>query len=250
MSTPLSRPATMDGLFLWVLHRFAEAFEEHAVVKGGIGLRLLDCPRFTNDIDYVFVPYRSKNEVRARLERVLREIDGARVDVAVHSKMIRATLQVDAARIQIEANVSTHCATVPMSTAGLARPLGQLPRIVRMMAPDAALAHKLAAWNERRLLRDLYDAYFLAVRAGASVDMGVLTSRLARIESRHPEIGGRKKMTIVQFAAALRTAAETVDERTVNEQLAPLLPPEDIAGLVPRLRSALLGLVDRLATAK
>ena len=36
MKPILQRPATAQGLFVWVLHRFAEVFEEHAVVKGGI----------------------------------------------------------------------------------------------------------------------------------------------------------------------------------------------------------------------
>ncbi len=72
--TTLPRPATPDGLFLWVMHRFAEVFEDHAIIKGGMALRLMDCPRSTTDIDYVFVPYRSKNDVRARIESVLAEI--------------------------------------------------------------------------------------------------------------------------------------------------------------------------------
>jgi len=57
MKPILQRPATAQGLFVWVLHRFAEVFEEHAVVKGGIALALHDCPRSTTDIDYVFMPY-------------------------------------------------------------------------------------------------------------------------------------------------------------------------------------------------
>jgi hypothetical protein len=68
MTVPLQRPATVDGLFLWVMHRFAEVFEEHAVLKGGIALRLLDCPRSTTDIDYVFVPFRSKTGITGRSE--------------------------------------------------------------------------------------------------------------------------------------------------------------------------------------
>jgi hypothetical protein len=52
MTARLDRPATQDGLFLWVMHRFSEVFEKHAVLKGGMALRLLDCPRRTMDIDY------------------------------------------------------------------------------------------------------------------------------------------------------------------------------------------------------
>ena len=47
MTARLDRPATRDGLFLWVMHRFAEVFENHAVLKGGMALRLVDCPRRT-----------------------------------------------------------------------------------------------------------------------------------------------------------------------------------------------------------
>ena len=48
---------TRDELFVQIMHRFAEAFEDHAIIKGGMALRLLDSPRATTDIDYVFVPY-------------------------------------------------------------------------------------------------------------------------------------------------------------------------------------------------
>ena len=94
MTVPLQRPATADGLFLWVMHRFAEVFEEHAVLKGGIALRLLDCPRSTTDIDYVFVPFRSRAEIVDRVRHVLAELSGATVEVAVHSKMLRARVTV------------------------------------------------------------------------------------------------------------------------------------------------------------
>ena len=183
MTVPLRRPATADGLFLWVLHRFAEVFEEHAVLKGGMALRLFDCPRSTNDVDYVFVPYRSKADIRGAIARVLGELPDATIDIATHSKMIRAHVRVDAAAIQIEANVSLTCPSTSMPTGELARQQGQPSRVVRVMAPGAALAHKLAAWNERRLVRDLYDAWFLSARIGAKVDDAVLDERLRRIDS-------------------------------------------------------------------
>ncbi|MEQ9501632.1 MAG: hypothetical protein RIT81_32475 [Deltaproteobacteria bacterium] len=36
---------TRDELFLFVMHRFSEVFEQHAVPKGGMALRLLDSTR-------------------------------------------------------------------------------------------------------------------------------------------------------------------------------------------------------------
>ena len=246
MTTPLPRPATVDGLFLWVLHRFAEVFADHAVLKGGIALRLLDCPRSTTDIDYVFVPYRSKTQIRNRIEEVLHEVDGGRVTVAVHSKMVRASLQVDDARIQIEANVDLTCDATAMPTAEFARAQGQPSRLVRIMTPATALAHKLAAWNERRLMRDLYDVYFLSVRIGAEADRAVLDKRLARIESRHPALASRKRMSRAELAADLRSAAESMNDRQLREELAPLLPRDELTGLLPRIRSAVVRQAERL----
>ncbi|MCB9876807.1 MAG: nucleotidyl transferase AbiEii/AbiGii toxin family protein [Planctomycetes bacterium] len=246
MKARLDRPATPDRLFVWVLHRFAEVFEEHAVVKGGIALRLHDCPRSTTDIDYVFVPFRSKKDVVARLKTVLAELEGADVEVETHSKMIRARIVVDGAAIQIEANVDVECPSVVVPTADFALRQGQPSRLVRVMALERALAHKLAAWNERRLLRDLYDVYYLAARLGAKVDVAALQKRLRKVESRLPALKGKKSMTMGEFAAALRRAAERVDDATVRDQLAPVLPGDEVEGLVPRLRAGVIKVVEGL----
>lgn len=246
MKARLKRPATVDGLFLWVLHRFAEVFEEHAIVKGGIALRLLDCPRSTTDVDYVFVPFRSKSEVVGRIRDVLGEIDGAEVRVKVHSKMIRADLRVDGVAIQIEGNVDLECPSLAVPTAGIALAEGQPSRLVRVMGLDRALAHKLAAWNERRLLRDLFDVYYLVARLQAKPEMEVLRRRLAKIESRLPSMRKRKSMTLAEFAEQLERELLAVDGERLAEELAPVLPAEELAGLLPRLRAGVRRVVEWL----
>ena len=246
MTVPLPRPASPDGLFLWVMHRFAEAFEDHAILKGGIALRLFECPRSTTDIDYVFVPFRSKKDVRGRIEEILGEIEGAEVAVAVHSKMLRASIRVDSAAIQIEVNVDTECPAMPVPTGGFAIAQGQPSRIVRVMTLDCALAHKLAAWNERRLLRDLYDCYFLAGRLGEKPDVDVLDQRLARVESRLPRLKKRKQMTRAELASELRSAADSLTESALREELGPILPAEELVALVPRMRSVIVRIAELL----
>ena len=228
------------------MHRFAEVFGEHAVLKGGMALRLVDSPRSTNDIDYVFVPFASTNDIVDRVREVLAEIEGAHVDLAVHSKMLRAELRVDAVAIQVEANVTMHCASVPMATGGLARSVSQPSRVVRVLSPDHALAHKLAAWNERRLVRDLYDAYFLLARAAVEPALDVLDERLARIESRLPQMRSRRRMTRPEFAQELREAAAALSDSDLERELAGSLPPEELAGLALRIRAALLRQVERM----
>jgi hypothetical protein len=247
MSVNLVRPATADGLFLWVMHRFAEVFEEHAIVKGGMALRLFDCPRSTTDVDYVFVPFTSKNEIVAQLKVVLAEVEGGTVEVKVQSKMIRASLRVDAVAIQIEANVDIECPSVAVPTASFAMGQGQPSRLVRVMSLERALAHKLAAWNERRLLRDLYDVYYLTVRLGAEPDREALLQRLQHVESRLPALKKRKSMTLSGLLVDLGNARDGLEEARVRDELAPVLPKDEVEGLVPRLRAAITKVIEGLS---
>lgn len=250
MKPVLPRPATVDGLFVWVLHRFAEVFEQHAIVKGGIALRLFDCPRSTTDLDYVFVPFTSKKTVASRLRATLAEIEDAVVEVQVHSKIIRAQLRVDAAAIQIEANVDIACPSMAVPTASFALRQGQPSRLVRVIAPDRALASKLAAWNERRLLRELYDVYYLGVRLGAVPDVQELQRRLRHVDSRLPALRRRKTMSLEQFVDELRGAAAAIDEVAVRNELAPVLPADEVEGLVPRLRGGTQKVIELLERAR
>jgi len=249
MTLPIDRPATPDGLFVWVLHRFAEVFEEHAVLKGGIALRLLGCPRMTTDIDYVFVPYASKLDIAPRIEQVLRELDGADVAVAQHSKMLRARLHVDGAAIQIEANAEREYPARALPTGTFARTQGRPSRLVRVETLERALANKLAAWNERRLLRDLYDVYYLAGPLGARPDLDALFGRLASVESRLPRLRKRRSMTLAELLQALRVEVTALGDDRLHDELAPVLPGDELEGLVGRLRAGVIQVIDRLERA-
>jgi hypothetical protein len=178
---------------------------------------------------------------------VLSEIEGASIEVRVHSKTIRASVRLDAVAIQIEASVDMECPSMAVPTAGLAIAEGQPSRLVRVMGLDRALTHKLAAWNERRLLRDLFDVYYLVARLGAKPELAVLRKRLSKFESRLPALRKRKSMTLSVFAAELRREVDAVEEGRVADELAPVLPADELAGLVPRLRAAVLRVVEWVA---
>ncbi len=244
MTTRLDRPATVDGLFLWAMHRFSEVFEDHAVLKGGVAFRLLDSPRYTTDIDFVFVPFTSKNEIRSEIEEVLSGLPDAEVRIDIHSRMIRAMVRVDEAQIQIEVNVAPECGTVPMATGGFARSLGHPSQVIRMMSPAHALADKIAAWNERRLARDLYDSYFLFARLETQPEIGVLDARLAHVDSRIPRLRRKRSMSRKELADELRAAAREVTAERLRQEIEALLPPEEMAGLDLRLKAALHRLAD------
>jgi predicted nucleotidyltransferase component of viral defense system len=231
---------------LWIMHRFAEVFEEHAVLKGGMALRLMDCPRHTVDIDYVFVPFVSKKEVAARVREVLGEIEDAEIDIRLHSKMLRAELRIDGAAVLIEANVAERCPSIPMSTGSFARSYGQPAQVVRIMSPAVALSHKLAAWNERRLLRDLYDCTFLSARAGVVPDDEVLDARLSNIESRLPDMRRRRTMSRSDLATELRDGVNGLSDGDCERELSGLLPVNELAGLALRIRAAVAKLADHV----
>jgi hypothetical protein len=231
---------------LWIMHRFAEVFEEHAVLKGGMALRLMDCPRHTVDIDYVFVPFVSKQEVAARVREVLGEIEDAEIDIRLHSKMLRAELRIDGAAVLIEANVAERCPSIPMSTGSFARSYGQPAQVVRIMSPAVALSHKLAAWNERRLLRDLYDCTFLSARAGVVPDDEVLDARLSNIESRLPNMRRRRTMSRSDLATELRDGVNGLSDGDCERELSGLLPVNELAGLALRIRTGVTKLADHV----
>ncbi|MGB3562731.1 MAG: nucleotidyl transferase AbiEii/AbiGii toxin family protein [Thermoanaerobaculia bacterium] len=244
--TTLERPATPDGLFLWVMHRFASLFDQHAILRGGMALRLLDSPRSTTDIDYVFVPYTSKREVKDLIEEAMAGLVDASVEISLHSKMIRARVRVDDAQIQIEINVATQCPAIPMATGNFARSLGKPSQVVAVMHFDTALAEKVAAWNERRLIRDLYDCYFLVGRLGTQLDLERLDQRLSKIESRVPSLRNRKQMTRRQLAKELKEGLDSLEQEKVEDELRPLFPPEELPGLALRIRASLSRIVEEL----
>jgi len=246
MSVSFPVNVTQDSVFLWIIHRFAEVFNEHAILKGGMVLRLLNSVRSTNDLDYVFVPYNSKKDILADLNRVFNEIPGGKITTSLSSKAIRIYIKVAQVSVQVEANVSKECKSLAISTTEFASQLNEIGRIVRIMSLDVALANKLAAWNERRLYRDLYDIYFLFRIVKIMPHMDTLLSRLKKIQSRIPRIKNIKKMSLADFLAELEKAIDTLSQKSIEEQLAPLLLREEYIGLDIKIKAALNELIVKL----
>jgi hypothetical protein len=160
--------------------------------------------------------------------------------------MLRAEIRIDEAAIQLEVNVALECESTAMSTGGYALGLGQPARIVRIMSADWALANKLAAWNERRILRDLYDCYFYVARLGALPNAQVIDQRLTQIQSRLPALKGRKTMTRGDLATALRKQAADLTQASLKVELGGLLPEDECSGLDLRMKSATVKLAEWL----
>lgn len=131
-----------------------------------------------------------------------------------------------------------------MSSSLLSTPYGRPARIIRIMEPSAAFAHKIAAWNERELMRDLYDIYQYETVFGISPNMGILELRLKKARS-YANIKAAKDLS--SLSSKLGKAAAELNESALQE-LEPLLSAEELAGLGLRMKPALKSLIIKLAT--
>jgi hypothetical protein len=209
-------------------------------------LTLFDAPRKTLDLDYVFVPYKSKNEIYDKLLSIANEIEDSKIEVSKNSKAIRIIVRVYKSIAQIEANVALECKSDTISTNSLALKLNTLPRLIKIMSLDVALSHKLAAWNERRLYRDLYDIYFIFKRLGISPDLNTLEQRLNKINSRLKQSSKVKKMSVSEFRIELLATVKTLTQLQLSKELELTLSNHELSGLALKIRSAIIELCDSI----
>ncbi|MFT5241338.1 MAG: putative nucleotidyltransferase component of viral defense system [Candidatus Promineifilaceae bacterium] len=236
--------AKEQQLLARVLDLFAQRFDKKAVLRGGMVLRVLGSPRLTNDLDYVFIPYKSKKDIVEEIVTCLRSIEGADLDYSLNSKCLRVVLTVDQTTIQIEAKVAMDVETTTTSTRLFSSQFDLPPRIIHVVDTKVALANKMAAWNERRLVRDIYDTWFL-LQMNATPDTATLEQRLrkpaySRLVKKQDYFPGRTCNEFYDFIRA--NVAELSDEQIVDE-LSDYLPPEEATGLALLFRAALVKLV-------
>jgi len=207
-------------------------------------LRVLGSPRLTNDLDYFFVPYKSKKDIVAEIVTCLRFLEGAALDYSLNSKCLRVALTVDQTTIQVEAKVAMEVETTTASTRLFSSQFDLPPRIIHVVDTNNALANKMAAWNERRLVRDIYDIWFL-LQMSASPDTATLERRLrkpsySRLVKKEDYFRGR---TCSEFYDFLRGWVAALSEKQIVDELSDYLPPEETSGLVLLFRAALARLL-------
>lgn len=233
-----------EDLMLFLINLFGEKFPQSAILKGGMALRLLDCPRFTNDLDYIFIPFKSKKDIVDEVCALLDEQEGLNYEYSLNSKCLRIRVESNGVLTQIEINVAETCPAVPISTSALAIGTGQLSRIIKIMDYRAAMAHKLAAWNERKLVRDLYDLNFYYTFLKVLPEPEILSERLKSVSSTR-RIKKPKSMSLAQLIENLRLTLNKLTPEDIKE-LADYLPAENLPGLEVRLRANLLKFCDEL----
>lgn len=232
----------VEDLISWIVDFFSERFGNSAILKGGLSLRLLHSPRYTNDADYVFVPFRSKNAVKTLVESALDSVKDLSYESSMNSKALRILISFGGQSAQVEIAAEESCKSIPISSSLLSVPYGRPARIVRIMEPGISFAHKIAAWNERELSRDLYDIYQYESLFKTRPDLETLNLRLQKARSYAGIVAAKN---IGNLIGKLRNAAENLSDERIAD-LRPLLNEEELAGLAFRLRPSLLALIETL----
>ncbi|MBD3390983.1 MAG: hypothetical protein GF418_02945 [Chitinivibrionales bacterium] len=235
-----------EGLMVWLMHFLADRFGNSAVLKGGMELRLLNCPRHTNDIDYVFVPFSSEKDVARLVVGALDEVPDLRVRHTLNSKCLRCICEHNDIQVQLEINVAGECETEELTTADLARQYNLQGRIVRGIRFDVALAHKIAAWNERGLVRDIYDCSFMVDILGIRPCMPTLNRRLDSSQLRTGRSTRKVSMSVKDLVEKLRKTTASLSAAGVAEQMRDYLTPEELPGLDKKIRVGVSRLISML----
>lgn len=230
-------------LLALVLDRFAERFDRSAILRGGMVLRILGSARYTNDLDYVFVPFGSRNDIVEDVLACLNSIPDASVSHSLNSKCLRILFTLDKTTVQIEVKVARAMKTT-LATTKLFSPQYNFPkRVIPVVDHSISLANKLAAWNERRLVRDIYDIWFF-IQMNIVPDIETLEARLKKptYSMLVPTADRYRGSSIGEFYAFVRDrVAELTDEQITN-QLLDYLTPDELVGLPMMMRAALVKL--------
>lgn len=232
---------------IWIMNLLADRFGSHAILKGGMELRLFDCPRHTNDLDYIFIPYSSKTEIKDAILDALKTDPRVTATCTMNSKCIQYLIGYDALRVQLEVNIALDCASQELTTASLARTQNQQGRIIRGMHLGTALSHKLAAWNERGLIRDLYDVYYLTIMLKVKPDSAILKQRLATIESRLKGVKKKRSMSMTEFISKLETEAKSLTPEMTTSEMRDYLQTGELPGLDRKIVRGIQQIIEYLS---
>jgi len=228
----------MERLLVEVIDRMAARFEGQAVLRGGMALRVLGCERLTNDVDYLMVPFQSKKDVVADVLEVLGGLEGVQVSHTLNSKCLRVVLRRGTVVAQVEIKVGETAPVRVLSTKGMVERMGLAPRLIPVLDFPVALADKMAAWNERRLMRDVYDIWFF-LRMGVLPEQSRLEARLrkpqySRLVPAHRHL---REATLSALYTQLREEVNGLTDADVAEQLRDYVPEAELVGLAPRFKA-------------
>jgi hypothetical protein len=238
-----------EQFLIWLIGHMSDTFGPKVILRGGMILRLLDSPRETHDLDYAFTGFDSKKQIVNPIIDSFKDYEQIAVHHALHSTAARfdVVLNNDRGRFHVivEARVTKDCPSISISTGQTATKYHLEPRLILTMKHEVALANKLAAWVERRLVRDLYDAYYYYRFVGIRPDLKTLSSRLKKLS--YFDKGLRKtaprSLSMNEFCDLIVDKMQDLDDKAIQAELVNL-DPASLPGLSLKIRSALLEIAD------
>ncbi|MGL1934998.1 MAG: nucleotidyl transferase AbiEii/AbiGii toxin family protein [Fibrobacterales bacterium] len=233
-----------DTFFLWVFELFSKEFPSHAILKGGMSLRLLGCPRNTKDLDFLFIPYSSKKEVAPLIDSVLKKYPEIEYDLKVHSTCIVCKLNYNNIQIAVDVTVTESIDTIPVTTEVLSSQYNHPNFIIRTVSYENALANKIGAWIERRLMRDIYDIHFYISTLRVNPDMLILNNRISNITSRREK--SLKLLTLPELTSLLDSFCQELTLTSLQIELNEYFSEMDLIGLDMKIKVSLQKLIDYL----
>jgi len=228
-----------QALLAQIIDLFAQRFDRNAVLCGGMVLRILGSPRLTNDLDYAFIPFKSKKDIVVDIINCLKQIPGAEIRHSINSKCLRVIITVGDTSVQVEAKTAMKIATSTTSTRLLSPLFNLPPRTIKILDFPLAMANKMAAWNERRLIRDLYDIWFFC-RMNIRPDEDTLNKRLFKPDYSRAVKKSEyfKGSSTDDFFDLLRNMCASLKDSDIEKELSDYLPAHEIAGLSDMFRAA------------
>jgi hypothetical protein len=126
-----------------------------------------------------------------------------------------------------------------LTSAPLARIHHREARAIQVMDFSVALANKLSAWLDRRLMRDWYDIHFF-LNMGVKPDLEVLEKRLKKpVYARNVQaFWGKPPIAIPAFLEFLKGETLKLEDGKVSEALSDILPETERIGLALRIKAS------------
>lgn len=211
----------LEKLLLEIIHLMSQKYANNAILKGGMQLRLMNSPRHTNDVDYVFPEKTSRKTLLKELKTLFTKNNITIINESLNSRGLVLSVEKNKIRAAIEISIVNHlnCAPEQITTDSLANQFYIPAHIVTVMNLKEAFSHKIAASLERNLIRDLYDITIFEPLT--TFDSETLKTRLKKLTIL------RKKPISISFAEAaklLKKRTEKLTQRDIVEELAGVVP--------------------------
>ena len=118
-------------LMVFVMHLIRKRFKSQAILRGGMVLYLLNSKRYTNELDYAFVPFKSKKEILKPLFEMLDDVEELKYEYDLNSQCLRVFVSYQGYSCQLEIKNYTDLESTSVSTKAIPN-LGMPSFVVRI----------------------------------------------------------------------------------------------------------------------